>query len=415
MKLLIYIEQSEILEKMVSHSQVNPGIGGTTYTALRLAFELNNAYKFAKSNIKVSLLTKNYKEEYYQGMEVININKLEKYFTDIFLITGDLIDILIEEKIKINTKRVLTWIRHPFDYDKIKKAKRLNSEIVSVGKAQYISNYLIAGKHHHIDNLFCAERIRKSAKLTYFLNNAIIKENKNNKTFVIGYMGALVPSKGFDQLAKQWLEIVKFCLHKNLNPRLEVIGGSTLYGFEENHPRLPTGYKYGNKLESFLQKEINKTVFFHGTLNEERYELMKKCDIAIVNPEGRGEAFPASILEWMCLAIPVISSAKYGCYDAMRFNNSLIIKKPEEIKEKIKFYINLKDDQRNYLKDISYTIANYYSSKQNFIISQWILLLKQKNKYINEYPSLYILYKFFVEWLLEKPKIFLKEIITKIQ
>ena len=190
-------------------------------------------------------------------------------------------------------------------------------------------------------------------------------------------MGALVPSKGFDQLAKQWIEIVKFCFYK-IQSRLEVIGGSTLYGFEENHPRLPTSYKYGNKLESFLQTEINKTVFFHGTLNEERYELMKKCDIAIVNPEGRGEAFPASILEWMSLAIPVISSAKYGCYDAMRFNNSLIIKKPEEKKEIIKFYISLKDDERNYLKDISYTIANYYSSKQNFIINQWILLLKRK-------------------------------------
>ena len=50
MKLLIYIEQSEIFEKMVSHSQVNPGTGGTTYTALRLAFELNNEYKFAKSS-----------------------------------------------------------------------------------------------------------------------------------------------------------------------------------------------------------------------------------------------------------------------------------------------------------------------------------------------------------------------------
>ena len=415
MKLLIYIEQSEILEKMVSQSQVNPGIGGTTYTALRLAFELNNKYNFAKSNIKVSLLTKSYKEKYYQGMEVININQLEKYFTDIFIITGDLIDILIEEKIKINTKRVITWIRHPFDYDKIKKAKKLNSEIVSVGKAQYISNYFIAGTHHHIDNLFCAERIRKSAKLTSFLNNEIIKKNKYNKTFIIGYMGALVPSKGFDQLAKQWLEIVKFCFYKNLNPRLEVIGGSNLYGFEENHPRLPTSYKYGNKLESFLQREINKTVFFHGTLNEERYELMKKCDIAIVNPEGRGEAFPASILEWMSLAIPVISSSKYGCYDAMRFNNSLIIKKPEEIKEKIKFYINLKVNEKNYLKDMSYTIANYFSSKQSFIINQWILLLKQNNKYINEYPSFYVFYKFLVEWIIEKPRFILKEILKNIK
>ena len=413
MRLLIYIEQSEILEKMTSPCQVNPGMGGTTYTALRLAFELNNEYRSAKSNIKVSLLTKENKGKNYKGMELINIDKLEKYYTDTFLITGDIIDILIDEKLKLNTKRLLTWIRHPFDYDKIKKAKRLNSEIVSVGKAQYISNYFIAGKHHHIDNLFSAERIRKSAELTYSFNNEIIEKNKLRKSFVIGYMGALVPSKGFDQLAKQWLEIVKYCLSKNLNPRLEVIGGSNLYGFDENHPRLPTTYNYGNKIEHFLKREINKTVFFHGTLDEERYKLMKRCNLAIVNPAGRGEAFPASILEWMCLAIPVISSTNYGCYDAMRFNYSLIINKPEEIKEKIKFYINLKDDERNYLKDMSYTIANYFSSKQNYIINQWILLLNQKNKYINEYPSYRVFFTFFVEWLLRIPKNIIKKIITK--
>ena len=40
---------------------------------------------------------------------------------------------------------------------------------------------------------------------------------------------------------------------------------------------------------------------------------MKECDIAIFNPRGHGEAFPASILEWMSLSIPVISSLDYGC------------------------------------------------------------------------------------------------------
>ena len=95
MKLLIYIEQSEILGKMISDSQVNPGMGGTTYTALRLALSLNNEYKLSRSNIKIFLLTKDYKEKYYQGMEVINFDQLEKYYTDIFLITGDIIDILM--------------------------------------------------------------------------------------------------------------------------------------------------------------------------------------------------------------------------------------------------------------------------------------------------------------------------------
>ena len=224
-------------------------------------------------------------------------------------------------------------------------------------------------------------------------------------------MGSLVPSKGFHQLAKQWPEIADFCLSRNLNPRLEVIGGSNLYGFEESHPRLPTSNKYGNILESILKREINKTVFFHGTLDEKRYKLMTKCDVAIVNPEGKGEAFPATILEWMCLAIPVISSANYGCYDAMRFNDSLVINKPEEIKEKIQFFIGLKEKQRNYLKDMSYTIANYFSSKQNYIINQWILLLKQKDHNINEYPSYYIFCKFLIKWFIEKPKRIIKNII----
>ena len=40
MKILIYLEQSKILEKMVNQLQVNPGVGGTTYTAARLAIEL---------------------------------------------------------------------------------------------------------------------------------------------------------------------------------------------------------------------------------------------------------------------------------------------------------------------------------------------------------------------------------------
>ena len=40
MRILIYLEQSKILEKMLSQFQVNPGVGGTTYTAARLAIEI---------------------------------------------------------------------------------------------------------------------------------------------------------------------------------------------------------------------------------------------------------------------------------------------------------------------------------------------------------------------------------------
>ena len=52
MRILIYLEQSKILEKMVSEFQVNPGVGGTTYTAARLAIEIQK--ESDKNNLQFS-------------------------------------------------------------------------------------------------------------------------------------------------------------------------------------------------------------------------------------------------------------------------------------------------------------------------------------------------------------------------
>ena len=45
----------------------------------------------------------------------------------------------------------------------------------------------------------------------------------------------------------------------------------------------------------------------------------------------------------------------------------------------------LKKNEREDLKKLSYTISNYFSSNQESIIYQWILLFTQKNQLINEY------------------------------
>ncbi|KGG02878.1 CpsL [Prochlorococcus marinus str. MIT 9321] len=417
MKLLIYIEQSKILENMLLPAQVNPGFGGTTYSAIRLAFELHQKYQLEESDIKVSLITKNFDEKNFNGMEVINFNQLENYFCDIFLISGDIFDFLLKQNIRLNTKRLIAWIHHPFDYDKINKSKKLNAEIVSVGKSQFISNYFIAGNHNHIENLFCARRIRKSAIFDKLINQNKknrLNDFKNNITF--GYMGALVPSKGFHQIARYWRDILDLCYARDLQPRLEVIGGTNLYGFDENHSKIPTTLEYGNLIEKMIGKEIDSTVFFHGTLDQKRYKLMSRCDIAIVNPEGYGEAFPASILEWMSLSIPVIGSQNYGCYDAMRFNYPLTIKSNKEIVKKIKFFLNLNTLEKENLKDLSYNIANYFSSKQEYIVNKWILLFKQQFQKINEYPSKIIVIKLLYDWLKYVfKKIFKKLFLMKIK
>ena len=383
MKILIYIEQSKILNEMISQMQVNPGVGGTTYTSARLAIELQKEVFKNKLDFKITLFTKKPLKDNFFDMEVLSEKDAFKKEWDITLLTGNIIENIYKNKIKLNSKRTLIWTRHPFDKNMIKVVKDLKLELVSVGKNQYLSNYLLNGPHNHIEDLFCAKRIRKCAFNDENLMSLKLKKDKSKLR--IGYMGALVPSKGFHLIAENWPEISISLKKIGITAILEVIGGSDLYDFEKGHQFIPCDKEYGNKIYPYISNEINKTIFFHGTLNSERYEIMKECDIALFNPRGHGEAFPASILEWMSLSIPVISCLDYGCADVMTYNKYLIINNEKEISKKLIEYSLLKEKEKMDLKKLSFTISNYFSSKQGFIMYQWILLFTEKNKLINEY------------------------------
>ncbi len=383
MRILIYLEQSKILEKMIDEYQVNPGVGGTTYTSARLAIEIQKESDKNNLNFQITLFTKNPIKDKFFNLRVISEKDAFQKNWDVTLLTGNIIENIYKNKIKLFSKRTFIWTRHPFDKNMVKVAKNFNFELISVGKNQYLSNFSLFGEHNHIDNLFCAKRIRKSA---FNNENLLCLQPKKDKTKLrIGYMGALVPSKGFHLIAENWNLISSSLKDIGLTPILEVIGGSDLYDFEKGHKFIPCDKKYGNKIYTYIKNEINKTIFFHGTLNSNRYKIMKECDIALFNPRGHGEAFPASILEWMALSIPVISCLDYGCADVMAYSRSLVIKNEKEIANKLLEFAMLKKNEREELKKLSYTISNYFSSNQESIIYQWILLFTQKNKLINEY------------------------------
>ncbi len=391
MRILIYLEQSKILEKMINEYQVNPGVGGTTYTSARLAIEIQKESDNNNLNFQITLFTKNPIKDKFFNLRVISEKDAFKENWDITLLTGNIIENIYKNKIKLFSKRTFIWTRHPFDKNMIKVAKDLNFELISVGKNQYLSNYFLIGPHNHIDNLFCAKRIRKTA---FNNENWLSLQPKEDKTKLrIGYMGALVPSKGFHLIAENWNSISSSLKDIGLTPILEVIGGSDLYDFEKGHKFIPCDKEYGKKIYKYIKNEIDKTIFFHGTLNSNRYEIMKKCDIALFNPRGHGEAFPASILEWMALSIPVISCLNYGCADVMSYNKSLVINNEKEIANKLQEFAMLDKHEKKELKKLSYTISNYFSSNQDSIIYQWILLFTQKNKLINEYLEIDIVKK----------------------
>ena len=356
MRILIYLEQSKIIEKMISQYQVNPGVGGTTFTAARLGIELHKESDENNLNFEITFFTNNPIKDNFFDIKVISEKKAFEREWDIILLTGNVIEKIYKNKTKLKSKRTFIWSRHPFDKNMIKVTKNLNYELISVGKNQYVSNYLLIGKHNHIDNLFCAERIRNTA---FNNQNFLSLQPSQKKGFLrIGYMGALVPSKGFHLIANKWEEISNSLKKIGINPILEVIGGSDLYEFEKGHEFIPCSKDYGNKIYPLIKDEIDKTIFFHGTLGLERYEIMKQCDIALFNPRGDGEAFPASILEWMSLSIPVISCLDYGCADVMTYNKFLRIKNEKEIANKLLEFSTLEEREKMELKKLSFIISN---------------------------------------------------------
>ena len=397
MRVLFVLEQPEILQALQQPEGVNPGFGGTSFTTVRLVLALAQDQPAAASSLQLSIGALNPPVDTFHGIPVVNLAGFTEQHWDVAVATGGSLDALHSGQLRLRSTRLLAWIRHPYDWDKTRKAKVLKAELVSVGKAQYLSNALIAGWHHHIDNLFCAERIRRAAGWSADHPTPPLQRRQLR----IGFMGALVPSKGFHQLAQHWPAIAASLRQLGVEPQLEVIGGASLYHFGEGHPRLPCAQDYGDSLERWLGAELGRSARFHGTLGPERYRLMASCDLAVVNPSGQGEAFPATILEWLALAVPVISSQRYGCGDAMRYLPELSIGRSRQIQQRIQDYLLQPRDQQHILRDHCLRVAELFSAQQPLIVSQWRLLLQQPTPRVrvNEYLNGRIYRLLLREWL----------------
>ena len=141
MKVVIILEQPVILEILKDPDAVNPGVGGTTFTALRLALELHKSNNPGTKDLEIFIGAINPTLDSYMGINVIDLNK-SNIFCDVLLVTGGTLDKLVLGEIVIRYRKIIAWIRHPYDLDKVKKARFLKADLVSVGKVQYLSNLL---------------------------------------------------------------------------------------------------------------------------------------------------------------------------------------------------------------------------------------------------------------------------------
>lgn len=180
--------------------------------------------------------------------------------------------------------------------------------LVCVGREQYDSliDSPIKPKLSYIDNAVHLESCEPD-------NSSDEKDPK-----LVVYMGAMVPVKGFHQLAQAWPKVLKVFP----DAKLSVIGSVKIYG--ENLSVGPLGVADENyerkQIMPYLCDEhgtLHPSVTFHGQMGQEKFSVIRKASVGVVNPTGYSETCCVSAVEMSACKVPVVTGAYYALLDTV--------------------------------------------------------------------------------------------------
>ena len=342
----------------------NPGIGGTQYQMILLAHLLSKEkpewqiFCFAENDMLLS--------------EKVNFVKISE---NIFLDTINRlkIDILVSPNL------------NPPILQKLDLPKYLNIVVRSGNSIDIKKSYFIEKKENVKANVFVGKQFYDN-----FLDNNIIKKSKyifnmivdpceqnikreiNSK--IVVYMGALVKTKGFLELAKIWKDILKDVP----DAKLYVIGSGKLYNTDKELGVLGIADKEFE--DDFLPYISDKngllpSVKFLGVLGKEKYDVFSKASVGVANPSGVSETFCSTVIEMNCASLPVVSIDKFSLPDVVKNGQTgLLGKNNRQIKKHIVRL--LRDDELNERLGLNAKefVKNFSPQK---MIGQWIELFQQ--------------------------------------
>ena len=147
-------------------------------------------------------------------------------------------------------------------------------------------------------------------------------EVKKDPRLVV-FMGALVPVKGFHQLAEAWPKV----LRQFPDAKLSVIGSVKMYGDDLSVG--PLGVADGHYEREHIiphlcddQGRIHPSVTFHGQMGRGKYDLIRKAAVGVVNPTGQTETCCVSAVEMSACKTPVVTGAYYALLDTVLHNQT---------------------------------------------------------------------------------------------
>jgi glycosyltransferase involved in cell wall biosynthesis len=196
---------------------------------------------------------------------------------------------------------------HPHHLRRMARSKYFKS-LVCVGREQYDSlvDSPLWSKLSYIDNGIHVNSCAPESTI----------ETKDPR--FVTYMGALVPMKGFHVLAEAWPKV----LRQFPDAKLSVIGSVKMYGdnlsvgplgiaskdYEQQHiiPHLCDAYGH-----------LHPSVTFHGQMGKQKFSILRKSSVGVVNPTGQTETCCVSAVEISACRTAVVSGAYYALLDTV--------------------------------------------------------------------------------------------------
>ena len=374
MKINFYIDNVNLDRFSFSNVDMgNPGVGGTEFVTIKIAKLLGEKIKDvviqSPNKIRTPSNVRFEKVENVEEAIKLSATRKEILVLRMFIINYE----HIVEMIKRNpNSKIMFWL-HLTPTQKI---------ISDLGRLNQVKAFVCVENNQRI-RLIDYEQQQKLVTIPHPLDR---QKNYRKAANSIGvcYLGALVPQKGFHQLADIWPQISS----KNPHAKLYVVGSSSLYGVKEKLGEYSIAEdRYEKRVFKTLSPQ-DKSVVFLGNLNyEERIKIFKKCSIGVVNPSGSTETFCLSAMELQQHGLPVVSANKFGLKDSIVNNKTgILVRNNKQLKLAIERL--LEDDELR--EKMSLTARSHVESKYEIskIVELWLELLKSiANNQKTDFPS----------------------------
>lgn len=347
----------------------NPGIGGTEYMIILIAYMLTQR----NNNISVKLYTTtdgifpscldieivdNIKDAYLHA----NSKKIQ-YF--VYRHNPNLFNSLFSFLCESAQTKLIPWCHNFCDskYLSVYAKSSLVARIICVGKEQMdlYRDHEAFAKSDYIYNCINIEILSAYADRLF-----------NERKHTVTYIGSLIPEKGFALLAKAWPKII----HTIPDAELYVVGTGHLYNRNSELGRWGIAEKkFENRFMKYLQYkgEVMKSVHFVGIMGEEKNQLLLNTKVGVPNPSGKTETFGITAIEMQLMGAQIATIKCPGFLDTVV--NGILFNHSRNLAQSVISLLKSPMNRDSYEKTCSYIKEKF---SVDVVVADWESLLRDK-------------------------------------